>query len=546
MGRYVRPRNEQKTAIACIDSAAGTPYTCSHRLLPAFRPSLQEASLNYRFRRSAYVVLIVLLASFAETQNRSSVALDTSETLFSVLTAINTCGYDQELGTSDPLRSQVRSEVAQVRERSQEAKDATAAMCKYYDDHKQPEASKNLSQYVSLALYLNPAPNLTAKVKEADMPPDATAVMGILPLMQKFYEAAGLHNIWEGDRRSFSALTERYHQPLSKILFDTEIYLKLPSAGRLGREFTVYIDPMGAPGQTNARNYGPDYYVVISPGTGSSLKMEQIRHTYLHYLLDPLAMKYPTAMKHLEPLLETVKTAPMDQSFKTDVSLLVTECFIRAIEARTSGPAKGPEDVRLQAVDNSAKQGFILTPYFYEALTKFEKDPAGLRNAYGDLVGNIDLGKERKRASQVAFATNSDPELLHLSRPTEGKLLLDAEKRLTAGDTESAQKLAQQALEEKNEDAGRALFILAEVATHNSDMQGARNYFERALEVAHEPKVVAWSHIYLGRIFDLQEDRPAALDHYRAAEIAAATLPEAKAAAELGLRQPYEPRSHPE
>ena len=66
----------------------------------------------------------------------------------------------------------------------------------------------------------------------------------------------------------------------------------------------------------------------------------------------------------------------------------------------------------------------------------------------------------------------------------------------------------------------------------------------RALEVAHEPKVVAWSHIYLGRIFDLQEDRPAALDHYRAAETAGSALPEAKAAAELGLRQPYEPPSH--
>ena len=100
---------------------------------------------------------------------------------------------------------------------------------------------------------------------------------------------------------------------------------------------------MGAPGQTNARNYGSDYYVVISPGPGSSLKMEQIRHTYLHYLLDPLAMKYPTAMKRLEPLLDTVKTAPMDESFKSDASLLVTECFIRAIEARTTGSAKAPK-----------------------------------------------------------------------------------------------------------------------------------------------------------------------------------------------------------
>ena len=507
---------------------------------------MQEASLSHRFRRSLGLVLIALLAVFSPAQNQSSVAPDTSETLFTVLTAINTCGYDQELGVSDPLRSRVRSEVARARESSPDAQNATQTMCKYYEEHRPPDASKTLSQYVSLALYLNPAPNLTAKVKEADMPPDATAVLGILPLLQKFYEAAGLHGIWEGDREAFSALTERYHQPLARILFDTEIYLKLPSAGRLGREFTVYIDPMGAPGQTNARNYGPNYYVVISPGTGSSLKIEQIRHTYLHYLLDPLAMKYPAAMKRLEPLLASVKTAPMEESFKSDVSLLVTECFIRAIETRTARSAKAPEAERIQAVENSTRQGFILTPYFYDALAKFEKDPAGLRNAYGDLVGDIDVGKERKRAGQVTFATNSDPELLHLSRPVEGKLLVTAEKRLTAGDTEAAQKLAQQALEEKSEDQGRALFILAEVATHNSDMQGARSYFERALEVAHEPKVVAWSHIFLGRIFDLQEDRTAALGHYRAAESAGSALPEAKAAAELGLRQPYEPPSHPQ
>jgi hypothetical protein len=469
------------------------------------------------------------------------VALDTSETLFTVLTAINTCGYDQDLDVSDPLRSRVRAEVAKARQDSQAAEDATQAMCQYYQEHQQPEASKALAQYVSLALYLNPPPALTAKVKDADMPPDAALVMGILPLLQKFYEAAGLHNIWEAHREAFAALTGRYQEALAKMLFDTEIYLKLPSSSRLGRDFTIYVDPMGAPGQTNARNYGSDYYVVISPGPEAGLKMDQIRHTYLHYLLDPLAMKYPATMKHLDPLLETVKSAPMDQSFKSDASLLATECLIRAIEARTAGSKKAPETERAQAVQNSVQQGFILTTYFYEALLRFEKDPASLSNAYGDLVSGIDVGKERKRAAQVTFASTSDTELLHLSRPHQARLLVAAEQKLSAGDTESAQKLAQQALDEKNEDQGRALFILAEVATHNSDMQGARNYFERALEVAHEPKVVAWSHIYLGRIFDLQEDREAAMDHYRAAVTAGSGLPEAKAAAELGLQKPYEP-----
>jgi len=66
------------------------------------------------------------------------------------------------------------------------------------------------------------------------------------------------------------------------------------------------------------------------------------------------------------------------------------------------------------------------------------------------------------------------------------------------------------------------------------------------LIVAQEPKVVAWSHIYLGRIFDLQADRAAALDQYRAALSAGADLPQAKAAAEHGMAQPYEPPAHPQ
>jgi tetratricopeptide (TPR) repeat protein len=496
-------------------------------------------------RRSLCATLLILLVGVSGAENHSSVALDTSETLFSVLTAINTCGYDQELGGSDPLRSKVRSAVARARQNVPGADEATQAMCQYYEEHRPPDNSRVLSEYVSLALYLNPAPNLTAKVKDADLPPDAVAVLGILPLLQKFYEKAGLHGIWEDNLQAISALTDRYHEALAKMLFDTEIYLKLPSASRLGREFTVYVDPMGAPGQANARNYGSDYYVVISPGPGASLKMEQIRHTYLHYLLDPLALKYPAAIKRLEPLQAAVKAAPMDEGFKSDMSLLVTECFIRAIEARMAGSGKASETERLKLVDSSGDQGFILTAYFYEALARFEKDPAGLREAYGDLVNNIDVRKEQKRASQITFASTSTPELLQLSQP-KSNLLVTAEQRLSAGDSAAAQKLAQQALEEKNEDPGRALFILAEVATHNSDMQGARNYFERAIQVAHEPKVVAWSHIYLGRIFDLQADRAAALDHYRAAETAGTGLPEAKAAAEQGLQQPYEPPGHPQ
>jgi tetratricopeptide (TPR) repeat protein len=196
-------------------------------------------------------------------------------------------------------------------------------------------------------------------------------------------------------------------------------------------------------------------------------------------------------------------------------------------------------------VERSVEQGFILTPYFYDALAQFEKSPVGLRTAYGDLINGINVGREQKNAAQVKFASTADEELLHLSRPAQGKLLLNAQEHLASGDVEGAKKIAQQALDEKTEDPGRALFILAQAAILNRDMQGARGYFQQALGVAHEPTVLAWSHIYLGRIFDLQEDRAAALDQYRAALTAGGSLPTAKAAAERGIAQPYEP-PHPQ
>ena len=478
----------------------------------------------------------------APAEERPQVALETNESLFTVLAAINQCGFDVELDVSHPLRQQIRSEVKKALEAAPDSAESIQALCDFYNAHVQPDPARTLAQYVSLALFLNQPPELTLKVKEADVPPDAAPLVGMVPLLQKFYAMAGLEGVWERHHDAYEALSESYHQPLSKMMFDTEIYLKLPSASYLGRTFTVLFDPLGAPSQTNARDYGTDYYVVISPGATPSLKTAEIRHTYLHYLVDPLELKYPEQNARLKPLLSATRTAPLDQSFKSDVALLATECFIRAVEARTAGNSKTPEDIRQKAVDDAMAQGYVLTRYFYEALPGFEKDPAGLRTAYGEMLEHIDVGKEEKRASQVQFATIADPELLHLSRPVENKTLILAEERLRAGDKEAAQHLAQQVLDEKTEDQGRALFILAEVAASDSNMDGARTYFERALEVAREPKVVAWSHIYLARIFDLREEREAALVHYRAALTAGAALPGVKDAAEKGIQQPYEPR----
>jgi len=58
----------------------------------------------------------------------------------------------------------------------------------------------------------------------------------------------------------------------------------------------------------------------------------------------------------------------------------------------------------------------------------------------------------------------------------------------------------------------------------------------------HDSRMLAWSHIYLGRIYDIQEKRDAAMEHYRAALAAGDPSADTRAAAERGLTEPYQAR----
>jgi len=512
------------------------------------REGLLSRFLCFGLRGLLVAALFGLLAPLCVAADNNPITLDTSETLFAVLTAMNTCGYDVSLNISDAQRLNIRAEVQRSLQESEEAQGTMTTICDWYQAHRGKDPVHDLSQYVSLALYLQGPPHFLPKVKEDEMPPDAAPISAFGTLLERFYEKAGLHAIWERHRADYAALTLRYHVPLAKMVFDTDIYLKMQSGGYLGRTFTIYLDFLGDPDQANARNYGTEYYVVVFPSPDPTarepLKMQQIRHAYLHYLLDPLAEKHYSAMKRIEPLLQSVKRAPLEDSFKTDISLLVTECLVRAVEIRTSGTKQTAEAMRAQAVDDAVKQGYVLTKYFYNSLLAFEKDPVGLRAAYADLLDNIDLKQESKAAAELQYAKVTAPELVQLSRLEDRRMLPTAEKRLAAGDAKGAQELAQQALDKKVGDQGRALFILAQVAVANKNRESALENFQKAIQVTKDPKVLGWSHVYLGRILDMKENREAAMNEYRAA--LSTELPEVKAAAERGLQQPYEPPAKPQ
>ena len=452
---------------------------------------------------------------------------------------MNVCGYDQELDSSSPIRAEVRADLVEA-SKLPGAAAAAKEMCQFYQDHRQGDRTHDLSQYVSLALNLGPPPDFTPKLQESDMPPDATYVLGFIPVLKEYYAAAKLHSIWMKHQPEYLALIDQYHDPVAQMISSIDNYLRMPLSGYAGRSFTVYLEPMIAPGQVNSRNYLQDfYYVVVSPA-GTNIHMDALRHTYLHFVLDPLIAKRATALDRLKPILLSVQRAPMSEEYKNDMGLLVVECLIRAIEARTPPDSKLPEKEREALIQRDEAEGYVLTSYFYEQLRDFAKANQGLQDAFPNWLHNIDVLSQKKRASEIAFTTHAAPDVMQASTRASQKKIDLAENALASGNPAEAGKLAQQSLQ-ANEDPGRAYFVLAKVASFNGDMEGAQADFKKALESAKEPHVVAWCHIYLGRILDLQGERDGAVEQYQAALAVHDVPSDAKAAAERGVQQPYEP-----
>jgi len=507
-------------------------------------PHNLEGTLRRTIQLSICFLLLLTAAGRTARAQSTKAQLETSETFFSLAAALNSCGYDSGLDISLPLRQSVRADVQALVNKSPEAMQRRNAICQFWTEHQQPGKENEVTPYLSLALDLGPPPAFATTLPEADLAPDAARVLGVVSLLGKFYQAANLHALWQKYERQYQALVSQYHDPVSDVLTSTDLYLKLPFSNYPGQRFAVFMEPLFSPAEVDARNYGSNYFIVVSPDRQGHIRFPEIRHTYLHFVLDPMALGHAGSLKALEPLLEDVKNAPMAPSFKDDISLLVNECLIRAIEVRTSIP-KSNEAARTASVRHSVEEGFVLTRNFYEQLGDFEKESIGMKNAYGNLLHGIVLEKERKRARDVVFRQEAAPEVVSAASatPEEDHLLNVAEQKLASGDRDGAEKIAQQVLRHNHggDQPGHAAFILARIASLSGHMEDARTSFEQAAASVHDARMLAWSHIYLGRIYDIQQERGRAVEHYQAALAAGDPSADTKAAAEKGLANAYQP-----
>jgi tetratricopeptide (TPR) repeat protein len=489
--------------------------------------------------------------------------------------ALNACGYEVGLQESAPVRQRVRDDINQMLAKSEDARSKRDRVCLFIAQHRMTGSEKDISQYISLALYLTPPPELETSVEVPEMPPDSTQVVEIAPFLRDFAAAVDLHGIWLTVHHIYDEEIDQLHDPVSKMIVSTNLYLKMPASTYDGRRFIVVIEPMLSPKLVNARVYGTDYVVVVSPVNGT-IPMSDIRHTYLHYVIEPLLYTRANAIDRTQPILKEVRDAPMEFRFRSDTLALTVECLIKAIEARTMDtgvpeykiPAgversempryeherqlyqEKVDAVKWATVHHDMTQGFVLTQYFYEQLIRFEKNPASLKDTIGEMVYSMDIDQQVHRARQLDFDAQADGDVLQRSKPRTLTGLDLAESRLAGGDAATASALARQSLTVHSDtiqsmaDDARANFILARAAIMTGHPEDAIDHFQKTIATSKDPRLLAWSHIYLGRMLDLDCKRDEALAEYKEALATRDGAQDTRLAAERGVKAAYAVQGH--
>jgi tetratricopeptide (TPR) repeat protein len=477
----------------------------------------------------------------------TNITVDDSEALFTTMCALHAAGFESDVSTAGwhPLRVQLRDILLK-----QEGP-AVDAVREYFKQHQLVDSGATLSRYIWFGVVVGPAPKFAYVMRHDDLPPEVLAIEDFNELLAAYYAEQHIGELWRKIQPAYNQEIARLHEPITQIVVQANGYLREILKPESQRTFSVVVEPMVGR-KTNALNFTEHYSVLLS-GVGD-IPTAEIRHAFLHFMLDWLPLRYPNVVAVKRPLLDIAVHAPrLPNEFKDDFPSFFTECLVRAVELRLQKLSPGQIAAR---IDRDEANGFVLVRSLLGALGKFEKAAPAMQYYFPDMVRTIDTGAEAKRLETVKFAEAETASASAEGTQAEGEpvkvrpalpagvpndpealaALTEGERQIALKNAAAASAAFQRVLV-KYPSQPRAWYGLALVALLDGDGRKARELFERLAgagdakgeapqaapaasagpEVTKDPLVLAWSHVYLGRIYDDEGEHERALGEYRAA-----------------------------
>src|SRR4051794_27589685 len=297
------------------------------------------------------------------------------------MAAINAAGYkaDYSSPNNHGLRNAIQVEIAKHNVPS------LGPLKEFFESHRKRTDSAELSQYISFALSCSGPPTFEIQMRDVEIPPDVSGLRDLPRLLTAFYKEANIEDLWKRSQPAIEQYISRYHEPVTNAVLQVNGYMRQMTSGFKNRRFQIFIELQAAPNQIQTRSYSDNYTIVVTPSPDT--RVFDIRHAYLHYLLDPLATRNQEILNRKKSLVDhAMRAQALSDAYKEDYLLLVTESLIKAVESRL--------DHKPAALQDALKEGIILAPYFGEALPVYEKQESTMQLYYKEMIQAIDLVKE--------------------------------------------------------------------------------------------------------------------------------------------------------
>jgi len=484
-------------------------------------------------------------------ESRRAVSVESYPQLFAVLCALDAAGFESgaNMASDTPGRIQLRKRLLALQG------PAVTALRKYYSEHALGDSGVTFSRFVSFALVVNPPPNFEFELRRDDLPPEALALDGFNAILADFYREAKIGELWKFYQPDYERGVESLRAPSSTLFFTAANYLREIIRPSSPRTFSVYVEPL-AGGKTIFRNFGDHYAIVVRPSADPPI--DEIRHAFLHFLLDPIAIRYRTEASKDSPLLEVAAHAPrLPVDLRDDYPAFFDECLVRAVELRLRhlSPAE-----LTAAIDEAEGSGYVLVRPIYAGLSGFEKSEPAMGYYLPDLIKGIDVAAEQRRLRGVKFTeaapaggTSAEngpavPKSDGSTGPVDENLA-EGQRQISARNGAAAAESFERALAVHPNDP-RAIYGLAVASALLGKPDRARELFSKVIAAAGnpgtetgaqpDPSNLSWSHIYLGRMYDVEGKRDLAVEEYRAALAVAGAPDSARAAAQRGVDAGYQ------
>src|SRR5262249_27042121 len=197
-----------------------------------------------RLNRLLVVCLSIVFLAGPAARAAEQGQLASAITLFTVPPAINAAGHDSAVHPPSASTTRVA-----VRNDLKEFKGPSLELLKnFYSQHKLEDPGQDLAQYVSFALQTAGPPDFKFRAPFGEVSPDAQPLHGLARILSDFYREGDVARLFAKYQPDFDREIERYHEPITKAVYEANGYLRIPTSGYLGRRFQIYIDLLGAPG----------------------------------------------------------------------------------------------------------------------------------------------------------------------------------------------------------------------------------------------------------------------------------------------------------